>query len=242
MCVCWVFEWKKKGYKCYDPAKKRMFESLNVTFRETEPYFVLSNAQSNASPVTFQDTLEVVVTLPSNPVGREREHRISDNGTENTMDVSPNTRSSTSLDSNADQNLPPPTRQIHKVYTQKPHHENVEQLPVQDQYQLLVPVDGSPTSQPPSNLEFPSGTNILSDPDLVCKGVRSAVLEQKKGASTSHLISHYVSFETLPPAYKAFVNSLHSNSTPSEWRKAMQDPAWKKAMFEEIRALDKNDT
>jgi hypothetical protein len=37
----------EKGYKCYDPIKKRMFESLDVTFRKTEPYFVLSNAQSN---------------------------------------------------------------------------------------------------------------------------------------------------------------------------------------------------
>jgi hypothetical protein len=192
--------------------------------------------------VTFQDTLEVVVTRPSDPVGREGEHRVSNNGMKNTIDVSPNTSTSTSLDSDADQNLPPPTRQIHKVYTRKPRHENVEQLPVQDQYQLLLPVDGSPTSQHPGNLELPSGTNILSDPDLVCKEVWSAVLEQRESASTSHHISHYVSFETLPPAYKAFVISLHYNSTPCEWRKAMQDPKWKKAMFEEMRALVKNDT
>jgi hypothetical protein len=143
-CVFVGYSSGKKGYKCYDPVKKRMFESLDVTFRETEPYFVLSNAQSSASPVTFQDTLELIVTRPSDPVGREGEHRVSvlNNGTENTIDVSPNT--STSLDSDADQNLPPPTKQIHKVYTRKPRHENVEQLPVQDQYQLLLPVDDSP--------------------------------------------------------------------------------------------------
>jgi Reverse transcriptase (RNA-dependent DNA polymerase) len=68
------------------------------------------------------------------------------------------------------------------------------------------------------------------------------VLEQKENASTSHPISHYVSFETLPPAYKTFVTSLHSNSTPCEWRKAMQDPKWKYVMFEDMRALIKNDT
>jgi hypothetical protein len=102
------------------------------------------------------------------------------------------------------------------VYTQKFHHENVKKLPVQDQYQLLVLVDDSPTSQSPGNLELPSSTNILSDLDLVCKGVRLVVLEQKKDASTSHPISHYVSFETLSPAYKAFVTSLHSNSTSCE--------------------------
>jgi hypothetical protein len=66
--------------------------------------------------VKFQDTLEVVVTLPSDPVGREGEHRVSNNGTKNTIDK--NLRLSISVD--ADQNLPPPTRQIHKVYTRKP--------------------------------------------------------------------------------------------------------------------------
>jgi hypothetical protein len=175
--------------------------------------------------VTFQDTLEVVVTLPSDRVGREGEHRVSDNGMKDTMDlsdtmnVSPNTSSSTSVDLRANLNLPPPTKQIHKVYTRKTRHENVEQPPVQDQYQLLVLVDGSPTSQPSGNLELLPGTNLLSDLDLpiaVRKGVRSVVLEQKEDASTSHSISHYVSFETLPPAYKAFVTSFHSNSAPCE--------------------------
>jgi hypothetical protein len=68
------------------------------------------------------------------------------------------------------------------------------------------------------------------------------MLEQKKGISTSHLISHYVSFEILPPTYKVFVTYLHSNSAPCEWRKIIQDPKWKKTMFEEMRALVKNDT
>jgi hypothetical protein len=52
----------------------------------------------------------VVVTLPSDPIGREGKHRVSDNGTKYTMDVSSNASSSTSLDSRADQKLPPPTK------------------------------------------------------------------------------------------------------------------------------------
>jgi hypothetical protein len=43
-CVFVRYSNGKKGYKCYDPVKKKMFESLDVTFRETESYFVLSNA------------------------------------------------------------------------------------------------------------------------------------------------------------------------------------------------------
>jgi hypothetical protein len=55
---------ERRGYKCYDPVKNIMFKSLDVIFREREPYFILSNAQSNTSPMIFQDPLEMVVTLP----------------------------------------------------------------------------------------------------------------------------------------------------------------------------------
>jgi hypothetical protein len=111
-----------------------MFESLDTTFRETESYFVLTNAQSNTSPVTFQDTLEMVVTLPSGRIGWEGGNVVvaSKDDIEDTMDlsdtmnVSSSTSSNSHLNSNMDQNLPLPTRQIHKVYIRKPHHKNVE--------------------------------------------------------------------------------------------------------------------
>jgi hypothetical protein len=51
-----------------------------------------------------------------------------------TMHVNPSTSSNSHLDSSMDQNLPHSTRQIHKIYTRKPRHENAEQLPVQDQH------------------------------------------------------------------------------------------------------------
>jgi hypothetical protein len=137
---------------------------------------------------------------------------VLNNGMENTIDE--NLWLSVSVD--ADQNLPPPTRQIHKVYTRKSRCENAEQLLVQEQYQLLAPVNDSPISHPSGNLELPSGTNILSELDSIYKKGRSAVLEQKESASTSHPISHYVSSEALPHIYNAFVTSLHSNSTPCE--------------------------
>jgi hypothetical protein len=58
-------------------VKKIMFESLDVTFRVTKSYFVLSNAQSNTSSVIFQDTFEVVVILPSGRIGREGENVVA---------------------------------------------------------------------------------------------------------------------------------------------------------------------
>jgi hypothetical protein len=42
MYICWVLSGKKE-YRCYDPVKKMMFESMDVTFRKTESYFTLSD-------------------------------------------------------------------------------------------------------------------------------------------------------------------------------------------------------
>jgi Reverse transcriptase (RNA-dependent DNA polymerase) len=164
-----------------------------------------------------------------------------------TMNSSPSPTTTTDLESNIDQNqnLPPSNRHICNVYTQKPHHKNVEQLLDQDQYQLPSRVDDSSTQQSSGNSELPSGTPIFSDLDLpiaIRKGVRSTVLKQEDDTSTSHPISHHVSFETLPPTYKAFMTSLNSNPVSFNWKEAMQDLKWRKTMFEEIRALVKNDT
>jgi hypothetical protein len=41
-CVFVAYSSGKKEYKCDDPVKKKMLKSLDVTFKETEFYFVLS--------------------------------------------------------------------------------------------------------------------------------------------------------------------------------------------------------
>jgi hypothetical protein len=145
------------------------------------------------------------------------------------MNSSSSPTTTTDLEPNIDQNqnLPSPNRQIYNVYTRKSHHKNAKQLLDQDQYQLPSPIDGSSTQQPSGNLELPSGTPLFSDlglPIAIRKRVRSTVLKQGDDASTSHLISHYVSYETLPLTYKAFVISLNSNYVPCNWKEAMQDP------------------
>jgi hypothetical protein len=129
------------------------------------------------------------------------------------MNSSPSPTTTTNLESNIDQNqnLPSPNKKICNVYTRKPHHKNAQQLLEQDQYQLPSSVNGSSTQQPSGNSELPSNT-LFSDLDLpiaIRKGVRSTVLKQGDGTSTSHPIFHYISFETLPPTYKTFVTSLN---------------------------------
>ena len=54
--------------------------------------------------------------------------------------------------------------------------------------------------------------------------------------------SNYVSYESLPSEYRAFVTTLQSVQVPKNWKEAKQNPRWKEAMLEELAALEKNDT
>ena len=38
-CVFVGYASTQKGYKCWDPIGKRLFVSMDVTFREEEPYY-----------------------------------------------------------------------------------------------------------------------------------------------------------------------------------------------------------
>jgi hypothetical protein len=66
-------------------------------------------------------------------------------------------------------------------------------------------------------------------------------LKGSTAPSALHPIFDFVSLD-ISPTFKAFTTSLHSAIVPCDWKIAMQDPMWKVAMFEEMRALTKNGT
>ena len=59
---------------------------------------------------------------------------------------------------------------------------------------------------------------------------------------TDHPINRFVSYEGLSPSYHAFVSSLDRIQVPNSIQEALKDPEWRKAVGEEIRALEKNGT
>jgi transposase InsO family protein len=58
-CVFVGHSREKKGYRCYDPVKKMMYESMDVIFRESEPYFSSAGVPAGSSTV-LNDLLDIV--------------------------------------------------------------------------------------------------------------------------------------------------------------------------------------
>lgn len=75
--------------------------------------------------------------------------------------------------------------------------------------------------------------DISEIPIALRKGVRSC---------TSHPISRFVSYEGLSPSYHAFVSALDNVQVPYSIQEALKDSEWRKAVREEISALEKNGT
>ena len=59
---------------------------------------------------------------------------------------------------------------------------------------------------------------------------------------TSHLISHFVSYEKLTPTSIAFVTSISSILFPQSAREALEHPCWKAAMDVDMTTLSDTST
>ena len=112
-----------------------------------------------------------------------------------------------------------------------------EQFPANDNEVdiLLVPTD--------------EGINTSIDlPIAIRKGMRSTAGKPparygfEDANEDENDIANYVSYDTLSSAYKVFIASLQSVTIPRDWKQAKEDPKWKKAMLEELAALEKNKT
>lgn len=58
----------------------------------------------------------------------------------------------------------------------------------------------------------------------------------------SYLIAHYVSYDKFSVRHRNFIATLTAGKEPTSFKEAMKDDGWRKAMQEEIRALENNGT
>uniref|UniRef100_A0A2N9GHQ2 Integrase catalytic domain-containing protein n=1 Tax=Fagus sylvatica TaxID=28930 RepID=A0A2N9GHQ2_FAGSY len=97
------------------------------------------------------------------------------------------------------------------------------------EFSLPLPPSASPSADSPP----PQSTSDLDLPIAIRKGKRTC---------TEHPISNCVSFDHLSPSFKAFSLSLSSLVVPKSYREALSHPGWRKAMEEEMHALELNHT
>lgn len=70
-------------------------------------------------------------------------------------------------------------------------------------------------------------------PIALRKGVRSC---------TQHPIAHVAKYDHLTPSVIALVSNLENEEIPKNIQEALKRPEWKKAVEEEMKALEKNGT
>uniref|UniRef100_A0A2N9FUB4 Integrase catalytic domain-containing protein n=1 Tax=Fagus sylvatica TaxID=28930 RepID=A0A2N9FUB4_FAGSY len=117
---------------------------------------------------------------------------------------------------------------ISQVYVRR-RHQDAPLVPPHVESPPLPPSSASTSADPP----LPQSTSDLDLP---------IALRKSKRTCTDHPISNFVSFDHLSSSFKAFSLSVSSIVVPKSYREALSHPGWRKAMEEEMHALDLNHT
>lgn len=128
-----------------------------------------------------------------------------------------------------------------RVYRRRNLQQQHEQTP-----QIVVPENAEVPSSfldPSSASASSSGgsTPNISIPPITVRRTSRIHAGKPLGCWETY-IANYISYNSISPAYKSFLASLHSVPVPNNWQVAKQDPRWLSAMKEELQALEKNDT
>ena len=104
-------------------------------------------------------------------------------------------------------------------------------FPNQDVEPVTIPTcqDSEPAPDPENGKEIP-------DSDL------PIALRKEKRACAKYPTSAYISYSNLSTSYTTFITNMSSVVVPSSIQEALSQPEWKKAVHEEMEALEKNQT
>ena len=228
----------QKGYRCYDPQTRKLHVTLYASFRELEPYYsggVSKNSlqgessnEENGGGDEFIELEEVnehfkhVVQQ-----GCDQNHEIESESPPIPSELPP----STPLTEESTQNVPPPSELPPSTPLTS---ESTQNVPPQV---CMNPVFGE------SNETYvPIENTAPRYPQRLNRGVPKKQYELDPKSKTKYLSNNYVSSHRLTESYAFIVNQLSTVSIHSNVQDALADPKWRKAMKEEMEALQKNAT
>jgi hypothetical protein len=243
-CIFVGYSPTKKGYRCWCPAERKFFVSMDVTFHEMEPFYSLE--------------------FNNNDTGRKGESLRDKNSTKGSVLVpmvdiiqsENDTQGETTVDLNHEGDT-----MLHEVCENSPSQQVAE---TNGGESVLDEVNGEALNQPSVLHEASSheetdhdegeveGTEIPTSSSIRVTDEPIALRKPKRRVDTparlkdcvgyKHDLAKFVSYERCNSIFRNFIASLDSTSVPRDWEEAMNDPKWKAAMLEEMRALEKNNT
>jgi len=233
---------------------------MDVTFRESEPYYGEKTNLSSLFEIDGQSTSEDGQEGENDIYMPQEKEENQSRGSRTITGLIPynvgNAQVNERQENRDNINIHPRQEQgTLRVYTRRkktvevqPVHQQVEQPQLVEQQEeqpqcLDVGVDVTGTEVDQSiETEEEEVEPSINLPIALRKETRSTAGKPPTRYGFEHDISNYVSYESLSPTYRAFVASLQSTTIPKDWKEAKLDPKWRNAMLEELAALEKNKT
>ena len=238
----------KKGYKCFNPITRKTIVSMDVTFLETQPYFL--QGESRESEGNFWDLLPtplptVVLDNPKPTNSHPQAFHPSHNST-----------------SGGETSLSAPTAANKEllVYTKRRHQQKsggqpamepeMDPTPDQSDFPNSEPsqeqVSGNPSTSLPlvvTDIDLPnSNPSVDTQVELSADHYLPIALRKGKRSCTTHPLSKHLSYGKLSQTHRSFVAKITNLFIPKTIQEALGDPDWRIAVMEELKALEKNKT
>ncbi|RVW69268.1 Copia protein [Vitis vinifera] len=242
-CIFLGYSPTQKGYKCYSPTNKRFYTTMDVSFFEHVffyPKFHVQGESMNEHQV-WESRLEGVSSFHSESPNPSQ-FAPTELSTPMLSSVQP--AQHTNVPSPVTIQSPTPIQPIApqlanenlQVYIRRRKRQELEHGSQSTCGQYI----DSNSSLPEENIgEDRAGEVLIPSiddstlPIALRKGVRRC---------TDHPIGNYVTYEGLSPSYRAFATSLDDTQVPNTIQEALKISEWKKAVQDEIDALEKNGT
>ena len=219
-CVFIGYSNTQKGYKCYDPATRRLYVSADVSFRESVMFFSSSIDVSQNVPCNTHSDQQFLY-LPSDAIEKSPVIQPTPASTpkvqQDVVDERENQEESRSANDGDDSNVP----------RHDPGHNPGHDVEQHDQETGKTIILGEQSVQPslPDDLDWPIAQR---------KGVRRCK------SRPLYPITNYVSYDSIRPGYRDFIYALLSVPVPKNTQEALMSREWKAAMDEEMVALERN--
>ncbi|KAJ9675533.1 hypothetical protein PVL29_024456 [Vitis rotundifolia] len=242
-CIFLGYSPTQKGYKCYSPTNKRFYTTMDVSFFEHVFFYPKSHVQGESmnEHQVWESLLEAVPFShsespnPSQPTPTELS---------TPMPSSVQPAQPTNVPSPVTIQSPMPIQPIApqlanenlQVYIRRRKRQELEHGSQPTCGQYIDSISGLPEENIGEDRTGEVLIPSIDDstlPIALRKGVRRC---------TDHPIGNYVTYEGLSPSYRAFATSLDDTQVPNTIQEAFKISEWKKAVQDEIDALEKNGT